>query len=76
MIKDYEDIKKAETEELKINSRLLRGRKLTEYNHRGFAFDGEAGHDSLITDNLFGRVFQAINVFKGDAQLGKLNYTR
>ena len=29
-----------------------RKRKLTTYDHTGFAFAGAAGHDVLITDNL------------------------
>lgn len=33
-----------------------RGRKLTQYRHRGFDFAGAAGHDVLVTDNLMRRV--------------------
>ena len=28
---------------------------MTNYKHFGFAFDGAAGHDTLITDNLANR---------------------
>ena len=38
------------------NARLKRGKKLTEYNHKGFAFDGTAGHDTLVTDGLMSRL--------------------
>lgn len=43
----------------KINKRSMienqqnqRGEKMTKYKHLGFGFDGAAGHDILITDNL------------------------
>jgi len=34
------------------NQQNLRGEKMTKYKHLGFGFDGAAGHDILITDNL------------------------
>lgn len=34
---------------------------MTKYKHLGFGFDGDAGHDILITDNLT----QEIKVNKG-----------
>lgn len=38
----------------------MRKRKLTNYRHRGFDFDGAAGHDVLITDNLIRRFKYAL----------------
>jgi hypothetical protein len=34
------------------NQKNQRGEKMTKYKHLGFGFDGAAGHDILITDNL------------------------
>lgn len=31
---------------------IMRTPKFTRYRHRGYAFDGAAGHDVLVTDNL------------------------
>ena len=41
-----------------------KNKKITDYKHRGYAFDGAAGHDVLVTDNLFRRIRYAM-----DAQL-------
>lgn len=34
--------------------------KLTKYRHTGFGFDGEAGHDQLVTGNLMKRFRKAL----------------
>ena len=44
----------------KLNQRLNRTRKLTKYKHRGYDFDGAAGHDILVTDKIFSRLQNAI----------------
>jgi len=44
----------------KLNQRLNRTRKLTKYKHRGYDFDGAAGHDLLVTDKIISRVQNAI----------------
>lgn len=36
--------------------RLHRRKKITAYNHRGFDFDGAAGHDLLVTDKIVNRI--------------------
>ena len=38
-----------------------RKRKLTSYKHTGYAFDGAAGHDVLVTDGLINRIKYAFN---------------
>lgn len=43
------------------NQQNQREEKMTKYKHLGFGFDGDAGHDILITDNLT----QEIKVNKG-----------
>jgi hypothetical protein len=40
--------------------RLSRGKKLTKYKHKGFDFDGAAGHDILVMDTLKNRLTSAI----------------
>lgn len=40
--------------------RLSRGKKLSKYNHKGFDFDGAAGHDILVFDNIKSRITSAI----------------
>ena len=36
--------------------RKNRGKKITNYNHRGFDFDGAAGNDKLLTDKILNRL--------------------
>lgn len=69
-----EEDKELEAEFEARQQQMTRGRKLTEYKRKfnwfhfmlfrvldkGFAFDGEGGHDGLITDNLIGRLENAI----------------
>lgn len=40
-----------------IDSRV---NKMSTYQHTGFAFDGAAGHDVLVTDNLKNRFRYAV----------------
>ena len=40
--------------------RKNRGKKITNYNHRGFDFDGAAGNDKLLTDKILNRLQTAI----------------
>jgi hypothetical protein len=42
------------------SERQNRGKKITNYNHKGFDFDGAAGNDKLITDKIMGRLTAAI----------------
>ena len=44
------------------NQQNQRVEKITQYKHLGFGFDGAAGHDILITDNL-----------KKDVKINKVN---
>ena len=44
-----------------LSQRQQRGRKLTTYKHRGYAFDGAAGNDKLITDKIMNRLQTAIH---------------
>ena len=37
-----------------------RGKKVTKYVHTGYAFDGAAGHDLIVTDKLVNRIQSAI----------------
>jgi hypothetical protein len=36
--------------------RLTRGRKLTIYSHKGFDYDGAAGHDAIAFENMSNRI--------------------
>ena len=53
-----EDENKAEEEKMRMvrMERQRRSFKLTTYKHKGFDFDGAAGHDVLITDSIFKRL--------------------
>mmetsp|Transcript_41344 Transcript_41344/g.62987 ORF Transcript_41344/g.62987 Transcript_41344/m.62987 type:complete len:95 (-) Transcript_41344:507-791(-) len=51
---------KLREEEETLQQQLTRKRKLTHYEHKGYAFDGAAGQDQLITDRLFDRFSNAI----------------
>lgn len=44
--------------------------KLTDYNHKGFDFDGAEGHDLLITDSLSKRMASAIDRHFSSALFG------
>lgn len=47
---------------------------MTGYKHTGFAFDGAAGHDVLVTDNLLRRLkFAADSQFSGKKNLFSFN---
>jgi len=53
---------------------VTRGRKMTKYRHTGFAFDGAAGHDVLVTDNLMRRLRFAVDrQFSGKKNLFSFN---
>lgn len=39
---------------------MNRRKKITGYNHRGFDFDGAAGHDMLVIDKISNRIHDAI----------------
>ena len=39
----------------------MKGSKFTSYKHKGFAYDGAAGHDVLVTDTLKKRIRYAID---------------
>jgi hypothetical protein len=46
---------------LKQYERSTRSAKITKYRHKGFDFDGAAGHDLLVTDSLKNRFIGAFN---------------
>ena len=39
-------------DKLKEEKRLQKKAKMTEYKHKGYGFDGEAGNDSLLMGNI------------------------
>jgi hypothetical protein len=48
-------------EEVQVyNERFNRKKKLTQYDHKGFDFDGAAGHDILVMDKAVNRLHDAI----------------
>lgn len=53
--------KQLQIQEQVLESKLQRENKYTKYKHTGFDFAGEAGHDKIITDNLFNRMQSAIH---------------
>jgi hypothetical protein len=48
---------------LKEQKRRLQQEKLTVYKHKGFGFDGEAGNDSLLMENIKNRFQYAIATY-------------
>lgn len=54
--------------------RMNRSVKVTNYQHHGFDFDQEAGHDKLVTDNLKNRLRNALmNQISTGPLIGNLN---
>lgn len=51
---------KRKTDDQVIKERRNRRKKITGYNHRGFDFDGAAGHDIQITNKISNRIHDAI----------------
>ena len=56
----------------KVNERANRGRKVTEYQHMGYGFDGAAGHDILVTDKIAKRFEKAFfdHIGRGPSMFG------
>lgn len=62
MIYDFlEEEKEHGEKNIKMVQSLDRREKLTRYRHTGYAFDGAAGHDVLVTDGLINRIKFAFN---------------
>ena len=56
-----EENKECQQKTIRMVQSMERKRKLTTYRHRGYAFDGAAGHDVLVTDGLINRIKYAFN---------------
>jgi hypothetical protein len=75
-IDEYNREEKEETELIIENMRLNKQNKMSNYTHMGFAFDGAAGHDTLVTDRIFNRITNAIQkqMSSGPSLLRPINF--
>lgn len=65
--------KKEKFEKMQME-RNNRRKRITRYNHKGFAFAGEAGHDRIVTDRIFSRLQQAIKLKVESQMMFNTNY--
>ena len=54
--------------------RQNRRKRITRYNHKGFAFSGSAGNDKMVTDKIFSRLQEAIRIKVNSQMMFNTNY--
>jgi len=67
-------LEKKEKFEQMMNERQNRRKRITRYNHKGFAFSGSAGNDKIVTDKIFSRLQEAIRLKVGSQMMFNTNY--
>lgn len=55
-IDEEEQLRETQKKRLTDFRKSMKGEKMSMYQHRGFDFDGAAGHDILVTDTILNRL--------------------
>ena len=75
-IDEYNMEERVEAQEMMQTMIQNKQNKISNYTHMGFAFDGAAGHDTLVTDRIFNRLTNAIQkqMTSGPSILRPINF--